>query len=165
VVYPVTSAFDVALMVTRGFCSETFAFEAIEQRGEDPCDYWIYYLGDFDRAGRDAAKPLRAKLEHFAEDKPFSVLFVDLAVSEDQIARFWLPTREPKRNTEADKAWPHDFACELDAIPPDVLRTLVQIAVEDQLPTDQYKVLKAAEESERPHLRRWADLMAGEATP
>jgi hypothetical protein len=32
----------------------------------------------------------------------------------------------PKRNTIADKNWPHDFACELDAIPPDDLRELVR---------------------------------------
>ena len=159
VVYPETSAFDVPLMVTRGFCSETFAFEAVEARGDDPRDYWIYYLGDFDRAGRDAARSLQAKLEYFAKDKPFSVLFVNLAVTEQQIQQLRLPTREPKRTTAADKAWPYDFACELDAIPPDFLRRIVRIAIESHLPPDQYEALKAAEQSEREHLHRWVEMM------
>ena len=65
-------------MVTRGFCSETFAFEAIEDRGTDRRPYYVYYLGDFDRAGRDAAASLRKKLMHFAASKSIEVEFIGL---------------------------------------------------------------------------------------
>jgi hypothetical protein len=153
-IYPVTSENDVPLMVTRGFCSETFAFEAIEQRGDDKRPYYIYYLGDFDRAGRDAARSLRKKLEQFGKEKGIAVHFVELAVTLEQIRDLRLPTREPKRTTAADKAWPHDFACELDAIPPDTLRQIVREAIEKHLPADQLKILKIAEESEKELL--WA---------
>lgn len=148
-VYPVTSENDVPLMVARGYCSETFAFEAIEQRGDDRRPYYVYYLGDFDRAGRDAARSLRKKLEQFSAEKGIEVHFVELAVTLEQIGGLGLPTRPPKRNTAADKAWPHDFACELDAIPPDLLRSIVREAIERHLPADQLKILKIAEESER----------------
>jgi len=121
-IYPVTEENDVALMVTRGFCSETFAFESIEQRGDDKRPYYVYYLGDFDRSGRDAARSLKKKLEQFGAEKGIEVHFIELAVTLEQIWDLGLPTREPKRNTAPDKAWPYDFACELDAIPPDVLR-------------------------------------------
>ena len=45
---------------------------------------------------------------------------------------------------------------ELDAIPPDQLRGLVQEAIELHLPPDQMRVLKEAEESERTLIRAWA---------
>jgi hypothetical protein len=148
-IYPVTSENDVPLMVTRGYCSETFAFEAIEQRGDDKRPYYVYYLGDFDRSGRDAARSLKRKLEQFGAEKGIEVHFIELAVTLEQIETLGLPTREPKRNTAADKASPYDFACELDAIPPDILREIVREAIERHLPAHQLKILKIAEESER----------------
>ena len=50
---------------------------------------------------------------------------------------------------------------ELDAIEPDTLRALVQIAIEDHLPPQQFKVLKAAEESERTLIRQLVGGMGG----
>jgi hypothetical protein len=158
VIYPVTSENDVPLMVARGFSSETFAYEAIAARGDDERDYWVYYLGDFDRSGRDAARTLKEKLERFAEDCPFDVMFEHLAVTEEQIARWNLSTRPHKRKSHADRKWPYPFACELDAIPADTLRELVRAAIEVHLPADQLNILKVAEESEREILR---DLIAG----
>jgi hypothetical protein len=46
-IYPVTSKYDVPLMITRGFSSETFCFEAVEQLA-DHRPYHVYYLGDFE---------------------------------------------------------------------------------------------------------------------
>jgi hypothetical protein len=105
------------------------------------------------------------KLERFAAEKEVAIEFVDLAIDEADIRGFdagtkllrarlgemerWLPTREHKRNTPADRVWPHEFACELDAIEPDDLRALVRWAVEQHLPADQLKVLQTAEASER----------------
>jgi hypothetical protein len=153
VIYPVTAQYDVPLMVTRGFSSETFAFEAVEMRENDPRDFYVYYLGDFDRAGFDAANALIEKLDRFSEDKAFEVRFRQIAVTEDQIRRWRLPTRAPKRNSSADKKWPYRFACELDAIAADDLRALVQLHIEHHLPRRQLEVLKAAEESERELLK------------
>jgi hypothetical protein len=157
VIYPETSAFDVPLMVARGFCSETFAFEAIEQRGDDRRPYHVLYLGDFDRSRRDAAESLRRKLTHFAMKKGIMVEFTDLAVTLDQIQALGLPTRAPKRKSPADRAWPHPIACELDAVPPDYLRRIVREAIEVYLPAEEYRVLKVAEESERGQLRYVAE--------
>jgi hypothetical protein len=157
VIYPVTAYYDVPLMVTRGFSSETFVFGAVEARGDDPRDFHVYYLGDFDRAGQDAARALEEKLERFAEDKPFYVYFEQIAVTEEQIAAWDLPTREPKRKSANDKKWSHNFACELDAISPDQLRALVRETIEHHLPEEQLDVLKAAEQSERELLKAFTE--------
>jgi hypothetical protein len=157
VLYPVTSEYDVPLMITRGLAPETFCFEAIEARGNDERDYYVYYLGDFDRAGRDAARSLDEKLQRFTatNNKPFLVWFEQIAVTEEQIRDWGLPTREPKRKSAADRNWPHPFACELDAIPADRLRDLVRTAIEQHLPRWQFDQLKVAEESEREGLNAW----------
>lgn len=60
-----------------------------------------------------------------------------------------LPTRPPKRNTKADQRWPHPFAAELDAIPPDVLRSMVQDAIERHLPARELEQMKRVEQMER----------------
>jgi hypothetical protein len=155
VIYPVTSKYDVPLMVTRGFSSETFCFEAVEAADDDR-PYVVYYLGDYDRAGQDAAKSLKEKLERFASERGIDVIFETLAVTPHDIGRLGLPTREPKRKSPADRKWPHQFACELDAIPPDEMRRIVERAIERHLPKAKLDVLKVAEESERQMLRMFA---------
>jgi hypothetical protein len=154
VIYPVTSLYDTPLMVTRGFSSETFAYEAVAAREGDHRSYHVYYLGDFDRAGQDAASSLQEKLERFADEEGIDLIFEQIAVTEEQIAAWDLPTREPKRKSAADKKWPHDFACELDAIPPDLLRELVEARINLHLPQDKLEVLKAFEQSEREIISR-----------
>jgi hypothetical protein len=77
-----------------------------------------------------------------------------LAVTFEQVRALHLPTRPHKREAVADRKWPHSFACELDAIPPDHLRHLVENAINRHLPQHQLEVLKAAEESERDIITR-----------
>jgi hypothetical protein len=154
VIFPITSLYDVPLMITRGFSSETFCFEAIAARSGDTRPFHVKYLGDFDRAGRDAARSLEEKLCRFADEEGIEIIFETLAVTEGQIAQWNLPTREPKRTSVADKKWPYDFACELDAIPPDDLRAVVEVAINQHLSQRKLKILKAAEESEREIIAR-----------
>jgi hypothetical protein len=152
-IYPVTSKFDVPLMVARGFASETFCYEAIAAREGDDRDYYVYYLGDFDRSGQDAARSLQEKLARFAEEDDIEVIFEQIGVTERQIADWNLPTRKPKRVSPADRNWRHNFACELDAIPPDRMRALVEVAILSHVDHAALKVLKVAEQSERELLK------------
>ena len=155
VIYPVTSRYDVPLMVARGFASETFCYEAIAARQGDDRPYHVYYLGDFDRAGQDAARSLEEKLIRFGDEDGIEVIFEQIAVAFEQIKIWNLPTRPPKRLSPADRNWPHAFACELDAIPPDTMRDLVEEAINRHLDQDQLRVLRIAEESEREQIRNW----------
>jgi hypothetical protein len=155
-IMPVTRQYDVPLMVARGFSSETFCYESVAQRGDDDRDYHVYYLGDFDRAGEDAARSLKEKLTRFADEVGISVYFDQIAVDEFQINAWHLPTREPKRVSAADKRWPHDFCCELDAVAPDDMRNLVERAINRHLDQERLSILKVAEASEREQLKLWA---------
>jgi hypothetical protein len=153
VILPVTSKYDVPLMVARGFASETFCYEAVAARGDDDRLYHVKYLGDFDRAGIDAARTLMEKLTRFADEVGIEVVFDPIAVTMGQIERWGLPTRKPKRNSPADRNSPNDYCCELDAIPPDTMRDLVESAINEYIDQDQLRVLKVAEDSERELLR------------
>jgi len=155
VILPITARYDVPLMVARGFTSETFAYESVAQRGDDDRPYHVYYLGDFDRSGQDAARTLKEKLTRFADEVGIEVIFEPIAVTIEQIMRLGLPTRPHKHETKADQKWSFDFACELDAMEPEHLRDLVERAINRHLPQDQLSILKAAEASERKLLKAW----------
>ena len=149
VIYPVTSEYDVPLMPTGGYTSETFAFGAVDAMRGRGKTLVIYALYDFDRSGRDAANSLQEKVERFGAEFNVPVIFNNLGLTLDQVQALNLPTREPKRGTTADRKWPHAFAAELDAIPPDILREMVRGAIERHLPADQLAHLKLVEAAER----------------
>jgi hypothetical protein len=157
VITPITEAFDVPLMVARGFCSESFAWETVQAiDAAKPC--FVYYLADFDRAGQDAAKALEEKLKRFSAERGVTIHFENIGVTVEQIQIMDLPTREPKRKTEADRRWPYDFCCELDAIPPDTLRSIIQQAIELHMPPNWLEALKSDEIAERKSLVQLADV-------
>jgi hypothetical protein len=164
VIYGVTARYDVPLMVARGYSSETFCYEAVAARDGDDRPYHVYYLGDFDRSGRDAASSLEEKLTRFADEDGIEVIFEQIAVGADQVADLCLPTRPHKRESAADKKWPYDFACELDAIPPDTMRRMVETAINGHLDQNKLAVLKVAERSERELLKAFTQQGGLDAT-
>lgn len=149
VIYPVTNEFDVPLMPTGGFTSETFAHEAVDRLRGTGRGLVIYSLYDFDRSGQDAAYSLHEKVDRFGRQYGVDVEFHELGLNYDQVLALRLPTRPPKRTTSADQRWPFEVAAELDAIPPDTLRGMVRRAIERHLPADQLAYLKEVESAER----------------
>lgn len=160
---PVTDEYDIPLMVTRGFTSETFAWSTVENLDPQTVLH-VRAFYDFDRAGQDAARSLKEKLERFAEVQGKVIVFRLVALDAEMICDFGLPTRPPKRATEADRRWPHDFAAELDALPPAVLREIVRAEIENLLPADEFARLRRIEAAERATLATFCGYaMGGEA--
>ncbi|OYW54245.1 MAG: hypothetical protein B7Y80_13675 [Hyphomicrobium sp. 32-62-53] len=149
VVAPVTFEYDVPLMVTSGYSSETFAYGAVERLRGTGKTLVAHTLFDFDRSGQDAAQSLREKVLRFGADLGVRVQVHTLGLTEFQVKELELPTRKPKRNTPADRKWPHEFAAELDAIEPDMLRAIVEAAIEQYLPSHELEKLKEVERLER----------------
>lgn len=156
VVAPVTFEYDVPLMPTGGYSSETFAWAAVERLRGTGKTLVVYSLYDFDRSGKDAEKSLREKVMRFGEELGVPVEFYTLGLTAMQVEQLELPTRKPKRNTPADRKWPHDFAAELDAIEPDMLRAMVEAAIEQYLPSHELEKLKEIERLERETVSRIA---------
>ena len=161
VVFPITSAFDVPLMVSRGYASLSFLHSAAEAIADDGRPAFIYHLGDFDPSGVDAGRKIESTLRELAPTA--EIHFERLALTPEQIYVWRLPTRPTKESDSRSKGF-GPISVELDAIAPQTLRDLVQRAIERHLPNDQYEVLKVAEESERTLLNMLVRNMgAGEA--
>ena len=152
VVYPVTSMYDVPLMVARGYASLSFLYSAAEAINELDVPAYIYQLGDFDPSGVNAGEKIEETLRELAPDA--DITFERIAVTPEQIAEWDLPTRPTKASDTRAKAFGSSLSVELDAIEPNQLRALVQDTIELHLPAEQFEVLKAAEDSEREIISR-----------
>ena len=146
VVYPVTSKYDVPLMVARGYASFSFLHSAAEYINTLGVPTYIYHFGDFDPSGVNAGEKIEQTLIEMAPNA--EIYFERVAVTPKQIRDWDLPTR-PTKTTDSRAKNFGDVSVELDAIEPDVLRDLVEEAIQRHLPRDQLEILKVAEESER----------------
>jgi hypothetical protein len=122
VVSEVTNHWDVPLMVTRGFPSETFVYEAAQHIRNLGRPAYLYYFGDFDPSGVSISDNLGGKLDDWLGA---SVMFERMAVTPDQVVTMNLPTRPTKRKDKRAKSWAGD-SVELDAIPANELRHMVE---------------------------------------
>jgi hypothetical protein len=152
VIYPITSMYDVPLMVARGYASLSFLHSAAEYINSLTVPAYIYHLGDFDPSGVNAGEKIEETLREMAPDA--DITFERIAVTEEQIAEWSLPTRPTKGSDTRSKNFGSAISVELDAIEPNQLRQIVQDAIERHLPADQFEILKAAEESERKIISR-----------
>jgi hypothetical protein len=152
VIYPITSLYDVPLMVARGYASLSFLYSAAEAINELTVPTYIYHLGDFDPSGVNAGEKIEETLRELAPDA--DITFERIAVTPEQIDDWDLPTRPTKTSDKRAKNFGSSISVELDAIEPNQLRSLVQETIEQHLPAEQFEVLKAAEESEREIISR-----------
>lgn len=146
VLYNVTAKWDVPLMVTRGYPSVTFvhaAAEAIDAIGKPT---HLYYFGDKDPSGIDIPRKVEEGIREFAPDA--EVYFNRVAVTDNQIEKWKLPTRPTKKSDSRSKSFIGE-SVELDAIPPDRLRWLVNNCIESHIDQRALEKLKIAETSER----------------
>jgi hypothetical protein len=146
VVYPITSMYDVPLMVARGYASLSFLYDAADYIGSLDVPTYIYHFGDYDPSGVNAADKIKQTLRELAPDA--AIFFERVAVRPAQITAWDLPTRPTKQSDGRAKNF-GAISVELDAIEPNQLRELVRGVIEQHLPAEQFEVLKAAEQSER----------------
>ncbi len=148
VVAGATELWDVPLMVSRGQSSDTFCYgaaQAAREASEHGIRTHVFALYDADRSGRVAAEKVREKLHTYSGGVP--IAFELLAVTDEQIEAWSLPTRPAKENAA-------EIAVELDAIPPDRLVALVDEAIRGLVDPVAWSVEQAYEASERQILER-----------
>jgi hypothetical protein len=154
VIRPVTNEYRLRMVPTRGFPSETIVHNAVHQAAQEgKYRLVVITLYDFDRAGQDAEAALVGRMQEFAEEFDIIVEHLKLGLTHQQVVEMELPSRPAKREAAADKKWPYDFACELDAIPPNVLREMVADAIEPHMPTHKRRRYEEVERQERAKIR------------
>jgi hypothetical protein len=163
VLLPVTSLYDVPLMVARGYSSLTFLQEAASYMRELEKNVVVVHFGDFDPSGQDAADKIEETLREFAPE--IELTFIRAAVTPEQIAQWSLPSRPTKTTDARAKTWTGGDSVELDAIEANRLRNLCQAYIEDVIPEGWLDRIKAAEASERELLTSWTSALAQEIAP
>lgn len=151
VVWDTTEAWDVALLPVRGFSSLTFAYSSANDLNRQDRPARIYYIGDHDPHGLEIERSLRSYLAEWAT---VPIAFERLGVTWDQVEEMDLPGTTPK------KAYGYPLAVEAEALPPGLLRSIVESAITQHLDQRSIDVLRVAEESERDLLFRFAEVAA-----
>ncbi len=149
-----TAAWDVPLMVVRGFSSETYLYEASENIGAVGKPSYLYLLTDHDPSGLASARDVARKIEGFLPGFPCTVDRV--AVNEHQIAAWNLPTRPTKVSDSRSRNFAGE-SVELDAIPPATLRALVRSCIERHIDPEILARTKEVERLERASLADLAE--------
>jgi hypothetical protein len=159
VLWDVTSEYDVPLMVSRGMPSLTFlhdSAQAIYRAAEQNKPTFIYQFGDHDPSGVLIPQTIKRRLEELCQKLPCPPpSVVRVALTEDLIHRYRLPTRPTKRNGNNHA---HNFtgdSVELDALSPRALREMVTAVIEQHVSAAKTALLRIAEDSERELLRAW----------
>ena len=146
---PLCQSLAVSLYPCGGFASATLAYEAateITHSGRRAAV--LLFCGDFDPAGVIVDRVLEAEMRRHLH---VPLTFRRLAVNEDQIARYAMPT---KPRNPGDRRRPDiTETVELEVIPARTLREIVRREVEALLPDGALDVIRATEESEREGLR------------
>ena len=142
----VTMEFDVGLFATRGYPSLSFLYDCAEDIQDSGKPTFIYFLGDHDPSGRDIRRNVEARLREFTDDA--DIVFEHLAVTPEQIREMSLPVRPTKTTDTRAKGW-QGGSVEVEAITPDKLRNMVTNAIVQHIDDAEWRIVKAAEQSER----------------
>jgi hypothetical protein len=163
VLYEETDPWDVPLMVTRGYPSLSYLYEAAETIAAVGKPVFLYYFGDYDPSGVDIPRKVEAGLREMAPGA--EIHFERVAVTPEQITGLRLPTRPTKTTDSRSK----DFAgesVEVDALPPLMLRRLTSNCIRRHVDGHALQMLLRTEEEERQALARILQAVAtGQTIP
>lgn len=154
-----TEQYGVSLMVSRGFASASYLYQAAQEIKEQGRPAYLYYVGDWDPSGKMIPEKIEAALRAFAPGA--EIHFERLLVTPGQIRIWSLPTKPAKKTTHAKGFTGRTVECE--AVPAAVSRTLVHNAIAKHLDQRHVETMTAAEESEAAYLKQVAKILEGEA--
>jgi hypothetical protein len=161
VVLSVTAAWDVPLLVTRGYPSISYVYEAADHAISDGRPLVLYYLGDHDPSGVDIERFVHTE---FVRHDVANFEIRRLAVLAEQIAEWDLPTRPTKRSDTRAAAF-EGQSVELDALSPAVLRGLVKEAITRHLDPEVLARTRVIERAERETLAKYAAALGNGGAP
>lgn len=166
---PVTDELGVTVRVSRGFTSTTRVHEIASVFAGIFKPIFVYYLGDHDPSGRAIELDLYDRISRFGPDFQMA----RLAIREEDIDDFKLPPLRIKTSDTRAAAFRREFGnrcVELDALPPEELRSRVRQAIEGHTEEEAWgramAIEKAEQESIMSIVGRWiGPRRQGEAPP
>jgi hypothetical protein len=128
----------------------------------------ILHLGDYDPSGESIfndglVEDIHAFLaEDVSHKEPHEVAaFERVALTAEQVETFNLPTEPPKATDSRTKNWQGEAACQLEALPPDVLAGLLDATIKTHLNLAVYEQDLQAEEEERRRITKALPAVGG----
>lgn len=159
--------YDVPVITSKGMPSITQLYGSaheIARAARGGKQTYIYQFGDHDPSGVLISKTIERRLHQFCEKFDCSPPAIErVALTEEQITEFNLPTRPTKRDGNRHaKSFTGD-SVELDALPSAQLRRMVCECIERHITPRHLEGLRAAEKSEQELLWMWADQIEEDA--
>jgi hypothetical protein len=160
---PVTREYDVPLHPLRGFSSTTFAYAIGDEWSRIEKPIHCYYIGDHDPSGRMIEESIRERLTEFSE-REFS--WKRLAVEPEHFEQFNIMPLDPKKQDTRYKRFAAGYGrrcAEVEAVPADALRKMVEDAIRSHIPAGEWERLQAIEAKERQTFKKFLGKMKGAA--
>ena len=157
---PVLREYGVGFLVFHGFGSATAMNDLADLSLADRRPLTLLYVGDHDPSGRHMSDvDIPDRLERYGGDADL----LRLAVTPEQIRTYDLPTFfADSKKKDARYGWFVDrygqTCCELDALDPNVLRTVVENAIVNRIDDELWA---RAEMVQRAELRSLSEFLAG----
>lgn len=108
-------------------------------------EVFIYHLGDHDPSGRCIDE---STVRNMREDHGVEFHFTRIAVTPAQIKQYNLPTRPTKKSDSRARNFEGE-SVEVDALPPHVIRQMVEASISQHINTAAWEYEKRFEEMER----------------
>jgi hypothetical protein len=149
----------VSLYPAGGFTSASFAYSAAEGLNDQGMTK-VFYIGDYDPAGVLIDVSIERELRrHLKPD--IWMDFERIGITPEQIEEYDLPTKPRKPGDR--RALHIEKTVEAEAMPAGLMRDILREHIEALLPVGALDVVKVAEESEREHIERMAELLESDA--
>lgn len=112
----------------------------------------ILHLGDFDPSGVSIFDSVAEDVASFVySDRPHGLITVDferIALTREQVGGYDLPTAPAKASDSRSKNW-NGGTCQLEALPPDVIASILKDAITRHFDADILEFDRAQEQHER----------------
>lgn len=156
-IQPITSEYDVALRVLRGYSSISFAGEIADEWAEIEKPIYAYYLGDYDPSGMDIERDVREKIERYGNcEFKWSRLAI-LEADFDEFDLIPLPIKHSDKRAASFLDQHGKHCAELDALPPTELRRRVEEAIQRHVEQDEWERLQRIEALEKQSMQEYVD--------
>lgn len=136
VLAPIANQHHITLMVNRGYSSQSAMYDAAQRVHEVTMDgrgFVILYLGDLDPSGEDMVRDIDDRLnDQFGAECEVR----KLAITPAQVAEYQPPPQPAKRSDSRARRFiaEHGMSSyEVDALPPDALRTIINAAISEYI--------------------------------
>jgi len=166
VLAPIANDWHIYFTVNRGFNSASLTYrlaERVKERIEQGQDVVFLYLGDHDPSGLDMVRDIRDRISEFLKSghvstSRFAVRHIALTIA--QVREFTPPPNPAKESDTRFKAYQKEFgdeSWEVDALRPDVMKQLIDSAVNEYVDMSQLQRVKQEEIAEKFQLQEILD--------